>query len=60
MKNVPDVLEVSKVALIQVVIGLVLVCVSIPFKSIVLFLISIVLLGLGIHGFIKIISGNSE
>lgn len=46
----------AKTALLQFIIGMLMTIVSVVFKSVILFLISIVVLGLGIKGFVNIFS----
>ena len=48
----------AKTALIQFFIGMLMTVVSVVFKSVILFLISIVILGLGVKGFVNIMTAT--
>jgi hypothetical protein len=54
-KTTPGSTERAKVALLQLTIGLVMTIASLGFKSIIIFFISIVVLGLGINNIVKLI-----
>lgn len=49
----PDSVAKAKTALIQFVIGLIMTIGSLAFKSVIAFLISVVILGLGVKGFVN-------
>lgn len=50
----------AKTALLQFIIGMLMTIVSVVFKSVILFLISIVILGLGIKGFVNIMASQTS
>ena len=56
--NKPDSTEMAKTALLQLTIGLVMTIASLGFKSIVVFFISIIVLGLGINNVVKLIKNK--
>ncbi len=58
-KFTPDSTEKAKVALMQLGAGAVMTALSLFFKSIVVFVISVVVLGLGINGCYKLIKGEA-
>ena len=50
----------AKTALLQFIIGMLMTIVSVVFKSVILFLISIVILGLGVKGFVNMMSADAS
>ena len=59
-KTITPATEKAKIALMQVGAGAALTALSLFFKSIWVFVISLVILGLGINGCIKLIKGETE